>query len=63
MRVGIVAVATTVPDNAVQHGPDGLFTFVVDDGHHAHQRTLKAGRSDSGRTQILSGELKPGERR
>ncbi len=62
MRVGIVAVATTVPDNAVQHGPDGLFAFVVDEGNHAHQRPLKAGRSDSGRTQVLSGDLKPGER-
>ncbi len=62
MRVGTVAVAMTVPDNAIQHGPDGLFVFSVDDGNHAHQRALKAGRSDSGRTRILSGDLQPGER-
>ncbi|MCJ2073703.1 efflux RND transporter periplasmic adaptor subunit [Methylobacterium sp. J-030] len=62
MRVGIVALATTVPDNAIQHGPDGLFAFVVDENDHAHQVHLKAGRSDSGRTQILSGDLKSGER-
>lgn len=62
MRVGIVALATTVPDNAIQHGPDGLFTFVVDETDHAHQVHLKAGRSDAGRTQIVSGDLKPGER-
>ncbi len=62
MRVGIVALATTVPDNAIQHGPDGLFAFVVDESDHAHQVPLKAGRSDSGRTQILGGDLKPGER-
>ncbi|MCJ2089194.1 efflux RND transporter periplasmic adaptor subunit [Methylobacterium sp. E-005] len=62
MRVGIVASATTVPDNAIQHGPDGLFAFVVDDNDHAHQVSLKAGRSDSGRTQIMSGDLKPGAR-
>jgi membrane fusion protein, multidrug efflux system len=62
MRVGTVAVATTVPDNAIQHGPDGLFAFVVDASDRAHQRALKAGRSDSGRTQVLSGDLKPGER-
>jgi membrane fusion protein, multidrug efflux system len=62
MRVGIVALAMTVPDNAIQHGPDGLFTFVVDETDHAHQVRLKAGRSDSGRTQILNGDLKPGER-
>ncbi|MGH1589118.1 efflux RND transporter periplasmic adaptor subunit [Methylobacterium phyllosphaerae] len=62
MRVGTVAVAMTVPDNAIQHGPDGLFVFSVDDGNRAHQRALKAGRSDSGRTRILSGDLQPGER-
>ena len=62
MRVGTVAAAMTVPDDAVQHGPDGLFAFVIDDSGHAHQRMLKAGRSDSGRTQVLAGDLKPGER-
>jgi membrane fusion protein, multidrug efflux system len=62
MRVGTVALATTVPDNAIQHGPDGLFAFAVDDADRAHQRALKAGRSDSGRTQVLSGDLKPGDR-
>ena len=34
----------------------------MDEADRAHQRALKAGRSDSGRTQILSGDLKPGER-
>ena len=62
MQVGIVTLATTVPDNAIQHGPDGLFAFVVDESDHAHQVPLKAGRSDSGRTQIIDGDLKPGER-
>jgi multidrug efflux system membrane fusion protein len=62
MRVGTVAQAVTVPDNAIQHGPDGLFAFVVDDANRAHQRPLKAGRSDAGRTQVLGGDLQPGER-
>lgn len=62
MRVGIVATATTVPDDAIQHGPAGLFAFVVDEFSRAHQVALKAGRSDAGRTQILSGDLKAGER-
>jgi multidrug efflux system membrane fusion protein len=62
MRVGIVATATTVPDDAIQHGPTGLFAFVVDESSRAHQVALKAGRSDAGRTQILSGDLKAGER-
>lgn len=62
MRVGTVAVATTVPDAAVQHGPAGLFAFVVDASGHARQRALTAGRTDSGRTQVLTGDLKPGDR-
>ncbi|MDP4004739.1 efflux RND transporter periplasmic adaptor subunit [Methylobacterium sp. NEAU K] len=62
MRVGTVDVATTVPDDAIQHGPDGLFAFVIDESGHAHQRVLKAGRSEAGRTQVLGGDLKPGER-
>jgi membrane fusion protein, multidrug efflux system len=61
MRIGTVAQATTVPDNAIQHGPDGLFVFTVDEAGRAHQRAVKAGRSDSGRTQILSGEMPSGE--
>ncbi len=36
------------PDDAVQHGPDGLFAFVIDESGHAHQRALKAGRSIPG---------------
>lgn len=61
MRVGLVADAVTVPDDAVQHGPEGLFAFVVDGSARAHQRSLAAGRSNAGRTQVLSG-LSPGER-
>ena len=35
---------------------------MVDETNHARQRAFKAGRSDSGRTQVLSGDLQPGER-
>jgi membrane fusion protein, multidrug efflux system len=62
MRVGTVAEALTVPNNAIQHGPNGLFAFVVDDANRAQQRALKAGPSHAGRTQILSGDLRAGER-
>ena len=61
MRVGLVADATTVPDDAIQHGPDGLYAFVVDGSGRARQRSLTAGRSNGGRTQVLSG-LSPDER-
>ncbi|WP_238184313.1 efflux RND transporter periplasmic adaptor subunit [Methylobacterium trifolii] len=60
MRVGIVADALTVPDDAVQHGPEGLYAFVVDAADTAHPRPVKVGRSGLGRTRVLSG-LTPGE--
>ena len=61
MRLGLVANAVSVPDDAIQHGPEGLYAFVVDGDERAHQRSLTAGRTDDGRTQVLSG-LSPGER-
>ena len=61
MRVGVVGDAVTVPDDAVQRGTDGLYAYVVDAERRARQRAVTAGRSNGGRTQILSG-LTPGER-
>ncbi|RVU21659.1 efflux RND transporter periplasmic adaptor subunit [Methylobacterium oryzihabitans] len=59
MRIGTVADAVTVPDDAVQHGPNGLYAFVVEDGT-ARLRPVAVGRSESGRTRVLKG-LSPGE--
>ena len=61
MRIGVIADAVTVPDDAVQHGPDGLYAFVVDDAGKARQQPVNAGRSGLGRTRILGG-LDPGQR-
>ncbi|WP_370875479.1 efflux RND transporter periplasmic adaptor subunit [Methylobacterium amylolyticum] len=60
-RIGVVTDAVTVPDDAIQHGPEGLFAYVVDAEGRAQQRPIRAGRSNAGRTQILGG-LSPGER-
>ena len=60
-RVAMVPDAVTLPDDAIQHGPDGLYAFVVDSESRAHQRRFSAGRSNAGRTQVLAG-LMPGER-
>ncbi|KAA3451774.1 efflux RND transporter periplasmic adaptor subunit [Mesorhizobium sp. SARCC-RB16n] len=61
MRVGTVAGAIVVPDEAVQHGPDGLFAYVVGDDGKAHRQTIKTGPSDGGNTVVTDG-LSPGQR-
>ncbi|MFE1597282.1 efflux RND transporter periplasmic adaptor subunit [Methylobacterium sp. ID0610] len=60
MRVGVVQEAVTVPDDAVQHGPKGLYAFVVDKAQKAHQQAITVGRSGGGRTLVRSG-LSPGQ--
>ncbi|SEO86007.1 membrane fusion protein, multidrug efflux system [Methylobacterium sp. ap11] len=60
MRTGTVPDAITVPDDAVQHGPNGLYAFAVDDGMKARMQPIVVGRSNDGRTQVLKG-LTPGQ--
>lgn len=60
MRTGTIPDAVTVPDDAVQHGPKGLYAFVVDDRSRAHMQPIAVGRSTDGRTQVTQG-LSPGQ--
>ncbi|SFU95232.1 membrane fusion protein, multidrug efflux system [Methylobacterium sp. 174MFSha1.1] len=60
MRTGTIPDAVTVPDDAVQHGPKGLYAFVVDNQRHAHMQAIGVGRSTDGRTQVTKG-LTPGQ--
>lgn len=53
--------ATVVPDDAVQHGIDGLYAFAVGADNKAELRKIKVGRSIEGRTVIEDG-LAPGDR-
>src|SRR4051794_32950153 len=53
--------ATVAPDQAVQHGTDGLYAFAVNADNKAELRKLKVANSVDGRTLIEDG-LKPGER-
>src|SRR5882757_3709011 len=53
--------ATVAPDEAVQHGTDGLYAFAVNADNKAELRKLKIANSVDGRTLIEDG-LKPGER-
>src|SRR5256714_13684521 len=50
--------ATVAPDQAVQHGTDGLYAFAVNADNKAELRKLKVANSADGRTLIEDG-LKP----
>lgn len=52
--------ATVVPDDAVQHGTDGLYAFAVGTDNKAQLTKIKVGRSIDGRTVIEDG-LSPGQ--
>lgn len=52
--------ATVVPDDAVQHGNDGLYAYTVNQDNKAELQKIKAGQSIDGRTVIDSG-LTPGQ--
>lgn len=53
--------ATVVPDDAVQHGTDGLYAYAVGADNKAALRKVKISQSIDGRTVVDEG-LKPGER-
>src|SRR3954471_9853804 len=52
--------ATVAPDDAVQHGSDGLYAFTVDKDNKAAMRKIKVTRSIDGRSVIDEG-LSPGD--
>jgi multidrug efflux system membrane fusion protein len=53
--------ATVVPDDAVQHGTEGLYVFTVDQNNKAELHKVKVSQSIDGRSVIESG-LSPGQR-
>lgn len=60
LLVETVKDATVVPEDAVQHGPDGLFAFAVGEGNKAVVRPIKVRETGNGKSLIDSG-LSPGE--
>jgi multidrug efflux system membrane fusion protein len=52
--------ATVVPDDAVQHGADGLYAFAVNQDNKAELRKIKVTKSIDGRSVVDEG-LSPGE--
>ena len=52
--------ATVVPDEAIQHGTDGLYAYAVVQGNKAELRKVKVSQSIDGRSVVNEG-LAPGE--
>jgi membrane fusion protein, multidrug efflux system len=52
--------ALTVPSNAIQRGPNGMFTYVVKADSTVEVRPLKVG-DESGAVTVITGGLKEGE--
>jgi membrane fusion protein, multidrug efflux system len=53
--------ATVIPDDAVQHGTEGLYAYAVNPDNKAELRKLKVSASIDGRSVVDSG-LSPGEK-
>jgi multidrug efflux system membrane fusion protein len=52
--------ATVVPDDAIQHGNDGLYAYAVNQDNKAELRKLKVSYSIDGRSVVDDG-LSPGQ--
>jgi multidrug efflux system membrane fusion protein len=52
--------ATVVPDDAIQHGTDGLYAYVVNQENKAELRKIKVSQSIDGRSVVGEG-LSPGQ--
>jgi multidrug efflux system membrane fusion protein len=52
---------TVMPEDAVQHGPSGLYAFVVGNDNKAEMRSIKIGQEDNGQAVVLQG-VSPGEK-
>jgi multidrug efflux system membrane fusion protein len=52
---------TVIPDGAIQHGPDGLYAFVVGNDDKAAIRNLKISQEGNGEAVVTDG-LTPGEK-
>jgi len=46
--------AVVIPDDAVQHGPDGLFVYIVESGRALRQDIVVSGSAD-GRSVVSKG--------
>lgn len=53
--------ATVMPENAVQHGPNGLFVYLVGADNKVDVHSIKAGQQGNGKVVVREG-LEPGQK-
>jgi len=61
LQLGVESGAISVPDAAVQRGPNGSYVYVIGPDETVSMRTIATGASENGSTLVTSG-LKGGER-
>jgi len=61
LQLGVDKGALIVPANAVQHGQNGLYVFIIDDHNRAEVRQVKVARQDVN-TAVIAEGLKEGDR-
>ena len=61
MLVKTLDSVVTIPDDAVQHGPDGLYAYVVDDKNKTRMQAITVSHEGEGRSVVADG-LAAGER-
>lgn len=55
LLVNTVSNAVVIPDDAIQHGSDGLYVYAVAQDNKAEVRKIKVGPSTNGKTMVDSG--------
>ena len=60
IQLSVAHNAVSVPANAIQHGPDGLYVFTVTPDHVAHRKDVKTGYEGDGHAVVTDG-LNSGE--
>jgi multidrug efflux system membrane fusion protein len=55
VQVNVLQKAVTVPDLAVQHGPDGLFVYTVKPDQTVQQANIEVGYQDNGTAVVTKG--------
>jgi multidrug efflux system membrane fusion protein len=55
IQLSVAHNAVSVPANAIQHGPDGLYVFTVTPDHVAHRHDVKTGYEGDGQAMVTDG--------
>jgi multidrug efflux system membrane fusion protein len=61
LQVDTLKQAIVIPEDAVQHGPNGLYAFTIDDNNKAQMTDIKVGQEGDGQSVVLQG-LTPGQK-